>query len=557
MAEKIIFTCKNLRKIYPPKKEVIKDLSLSFYAGAKIGVIGGNGSGKSTLLKIMAGVDKNFDGEAFCDKGIRIGYLPQEPQLDPKLSVVENIKQGLRDELNLLKEFEDLSAKMGEDLPDAEMDKVMTRFSDVQEKIEKTNAWDLERTIELAMDALQVPAEASDVTKLSGGERRRVALCRLLLEKPDMLILDEPTNHLDAESIEWLEIFLQNFTGTVVAVTHDRYFLDHAAQWILEMDDGEGYPYKGNYTGWLEQKQERLRIEEKTESSRQKTLKQELEWIRAAPRARQAKSQARVNAYDELLSQEGRKRAEACEIQIPVGERLGDKVIEFKNVSKGYEGRLLIEDFSALIPAGAIVGIIGPNGAGKTTLFNMIAARIKPDKGDVTIGQTVRLAYVDQMRDDLIADKSIWENISEGLDEIPVGNRMMQSRAYVGSFNFKGPEQQKKVGDLSGGERNRVHLARLLRRGGNVVLLDEPTNDLDVDTLRALEEALLNFAGCALVISHDRYFLDRICTHTIAFEGDSHVVFFNGPYHAYEEHKKKTLGDHAEPKRMRFKPMPV
>ncbi|MBL8995499.1 MAG: energy-dependent translational throttle protein EttA [Spirochaetia bacterium] len=554
MAERIIYTMKRLRKVYPPKKEIIRELSLSFYAGAKIGVIGSNGSGKSTLLKIMAGLDTQFDGEAFCDKGTKIGFLPQEPTLDPKLSVVDNIKQGMKETMDLLKRFEDLSAKMGEELPEAEMNKVMDQFAETQEKIEKAGAWEVERQLEIAMDALRVPSDAQDVTKLSGGERRRVALCRLLLENPDMLIIDEPTNHLDAESVEWLEIFLKNFTGTVVAVTHDRYFLDHVAEWILELDRGEAYPFKGNYTSWLEQKRERLRVEEKSEGKRQQTLDRELEWIRAAPKARHTKSAARVQAYESLLSQETRKIADALEIQIPAGERLGNDVIEFKNVSKGYGDTLLLDGFSCLIPPGAIVGIIGPNGAGKTTLFQMVAGRTKPDKGEVVIGKTVQLAYVDQMRDDLENNKTVWENISGGLEEIPVGSRIISSRAYVGSFNFKGPEQQKKVGDLSGGERNRVHLAKLLRRGGNVLLLDEPTNDLDVDTLRALEEALEYFAGCIMIISHDRYFLDRIATHTISFEGDSRAVFFKGNYSDYEEYKRKTLGEgELQPKRLKYK----
>ncbi|MBN8217003.1 MAG: energy-dependent translational throttle protein EttA [Spirochaetes bacterium] len=553
MAERIIYTMKRVKKIYPPKKVVLNDISLSFYYGAKIGVIGGNGAGKSSLLRIMAGLDTPTEGEAIPNPNLKIGFLPQEPKLDPKLSVAENIRLGCRDMLALLKEFEDLSAKMGEELPDEQMDKVMARFGEVQDKIEKAGGWDLERTIEIAMDALRVP-EGDDVTKLSGGERRRAALCRLLLEKNDMLILDEPTNHLDAESVEWLERFLKEFPGTVVAVTHDRYFLDHAAEWILELDRGEGYPYKGNYTGWLEQKQERLRVEEKSEGRRQKTLERELDWIRQAPRARQAKSQARVSAFEALASAEGRKKAEACEIFIPVGERLGGQVLDFKDVSKGFGDNLLISHFSALIPAGAIVGIIGPNGAGKTTLFNLIVGRLKPDSGEIAVGQTVRLAHVDQLRDDLVDGKTIWENVSDGLDEIPVGNRTMNSRAYVSSFNFKGPDQQKKLSECSGGERNRVHLAKLLRRGGNVLLLDEPTNDLDVDTLRALEDALENFAGSAFIISHDRYFLDRICTHTIAFEGESEVVFFPGPYSEYEEHKRKTQGEGAlQPHRIKYK----
>lgn len=543
-----------VRKVFPPKKEVIKDISLSFFYGAKIGVIGPNGSGKSTLLKIITGLETEFFGELSREKNIRFGYLPQEPQLDKTKTVKENIMGAMAETVQLLSKFEELSAKMGETLPDEEMQKVMDEFAEVQEKIEKCGGWELERKIDIAMEALRVPAGDMQVEKLSGGEKRRTALCRLLLENHDVLILDEPTNHLDAESVWWLEQYLQNFPGTVIAVTHDRYFLDNAAQWILELEAGEGIPFKGNYTAWLETKEERLRIEEKSESRRRQTLRNELEWIRKSPTARQAKNKARITSYETLLSQETKKHIDACEISIPVPPRLGDKVIEFSGVTKGYGDIVLIDNFSAIIPPGAIVGIMGPNGAGKTTLFKMLTGEEKPDSGQISIGDTVRIGYVDQSRESLDGKKTVWEEISGGLDEIQTGGKTISSRAYAGSFGFKGSDQQTYVSQLSGGERNRLHLAKMLKSGSNVLLLDEPTNDLDVATLRALEEALLYFAGCVLTISHDRFFLDKICTHILAYEDEGRQVFFNGNFTEYESFKMKQSGrKEVKPTKMKFK----
>ncbi len=536
MAEKIIFSLSRVSKKTPMGKLILNDISLSFYYGAKIGVIGINGAGKSSLLKIIAGLDNEIEGEMIREKNITFGYLPQEPQLDPKLNVIDNIKAGLKETTDLLDRFNLLSDKMTESLSEDEMNKVIEEMGEVQEKIDKAGAWDLDRTLEVAMSALRVPPKDSDITKLSGGEKRRVSLCKLLLESPDVIILDEPTNHLDAESVAWLEDFLMKFKGTVITVTHDRYFLDHVASWILELDRGEGYPFKGNYSEWLKQKLERDEQEKKLDNKRKKTLKRELEWIRKTTKGRQAKSKARINAYENLLSQDNNKRADELEINIPTPPRLGDQVIEFHKVNKGFSDRQLIKDFSATIPRGAIVGIIGPNGVGKTTLFKMITDNENLDSGEITVGKTVEIAYVDQFRDNLANEKNVWEVISDGEEEMDLGFRKMHSRAYVGSFGFKGPDQQKKVGSLSGGERNRVHLAKLLKSGGNVLLLDEPTNDLDVGTLRALEEALLGFEGCVLVISHDRYFLDRVCTHIISFEKDE-LFFYTGNFSEYEEFK--------------------
>lgn len=542
----------DLRRVHPPNKEVLKGLWLSFLPGAKIGVLGHNGAGKSTLLRIMAGVDKEFLGEARAADGIRIGFLPQEPKLS-QATVRDEVELAVADVRYLLKRTEEIGMEMAEN-PD-DMDKLMEEMSVVQDKIEASNGWELDRTIERAMDALRLPPGEAASDKLSGGEKRRVALCRLLLEKPDLLILDEPTNHLDAESVHWLERFLQQFPGTVVSVTHDRYFLDNVAGWILELDRGHGYPFEGNYSAWLEYKQKRLVDEQKQETSRKKTLERELEWVRSSPRARQAKSKARIASYESLLAEDKDEKAyEATEIRIPAGQRLGNLVIEAKNLRKSFGDRLLIDDLSFSLPRGGIVGVVGPNGAGKTTLFRMIVGQEKPDSGEIRVGETVQLAYVDQSRDALNPKNNVWQEISGGEEKILVGKKEVNSRAYVSSFNFAGSDQQKKVGDLSGGERNRVHLAKLLRAGGNLLLLDEPSNDLDVDTLRSLEEALLNFAGCAVVISHDRWFLDRVATHILAFEGDSKVVWFEGNYEAYEADLKRRLGKDAdEPRHFRYR----
>ena len=553
-AYQYIYVMKGLTKIYPGGRKVLENVWLSFLPGAKIGVLGHNGAGKSTLLRMMAGIDKDFSGEAWAAEGASIGFLPQEPQLDPAKDVLGNVMEGVAETAAMLKEFEDVSNAMAD--PDADFDTLLARQAELQEKIEHADAWDVQRKVEIAMDALRCPAGDAAVDKLSGGERRRVALCRLLLSNPDMLLLDEPTNHLDAESVAWLETFLQEYKGTVVAITHDRYFLDNVAGWILELDRGKGIPYEGNYSGWLEQKRDRLQQEEKTESSRQRTLDRELEWIRQSPKARQAKSKARVTAYESLLAQANEKATETAAITIPAGPRLGNLVIQADKVNKGFGDRLLIEDLSFLLPPGGIVGVIGPNGAGKTTLFRMITGQDKPDSGSFRVGDTVKLGYVDQSRDSLAADKTVWQEISDGLDEMLLGKTKMPSRAYVASFNFKGADQQKKVGQLSGGERNRVHLAKMLKSGANVLLLDEPTNDLDVDTLRALEEALESFAGCAVIISHDRWFLDRIATHILAFEGDSHVEWFEGNYQDYEADRHKRLGTEADqPHRIKYKPL--
>jgi ATP-binding cassette ChvD family protein len=556
MAQKFAFSMQGVGKIYPPNKQVLRDIYLSFYYGAKIGVLGLNGSGKSTLLKIMAGVEKNFNGDARPSDGISIGYLPQEPQLDDSKTVRENVQDAMGDLVKWLKRFEQISGEFADPEMDPDkMEKLLAEQADLQEKIEHANGWDLDRTLDIAMDALRLPPADQGVKHLSGGERRRVALCRLLLQKPDILLLDEPTNHLDAESVEWLEQFLQRYAGTVVAVTHDRYFLDNIAGWILELDRGHGIPWEGNYSSWLDQKQKRLAQEEKSETKRQKTLERELEWIQMSPRARQAKSKARVAAYEKLLAEDRPERVEEMEIYIPSGPRLGNLVIEFDKVTKGFDDKLLIDNLNLNIRPGSIVGIIGGNGAGKTTFFRMLTGQEKPDSGTIRVGETVKMAYVDQARDVLDSNKTVWEEISDGKNEtIMLGNREVQSRAYCARFNFTGADQQKKVGMLSGGERNRVHLAKVLKSGGNLLLLDEPTNDLDVNTLRALEEALLNFAGCAMVISHDRWFLDRICTHILAFEGDSQVVMFEGNYREYEEDKKKRLGADAwQPHRVKFK----
>ncbi len=543
-------------KIYPPNKQVLRDIYLSYYYGAKIGVLGLNGSGKSTLLKIMAGVEKNFNGEARPSDGITIGYLQQEPELNDATTVKDNVLDGMGDIVKHLKRFEEINAAFADPNIDPDkMEKLLAEQAEVQEKIEVGNGWDLDRTIEIAMDALRLPPADSPVKNLSGGERRRVALCRLLLQKPDILLLDEPTNHLDAESVLWLELFLQKYPGTVIAVTHDRYFLDNIAGWILELDRGHGIPWEGNYSSWLEQKQKRLEGEEKQETKRQKTLERELEWIRMSPRARQAKSKARVSAYEKLLAEDRPDKVDEVEIYIPPGPRLGNLVIEANKISKAYDDKLLFEDVSFNIPPGSIVGVIGGNGAGKTTLFRMITGQEKPDRGTIRVGETVKLAYVDQSRDSLDPNKTVWEELSDGKNEtIMLGNREVNSRAYCARFNFSGGDQQKKISMLSGGERNRVHLAKVLKTGGNVLLLDEPTNDLDVNTLRALEEALTSYAGCAIVISHDRWFLDRICTHIMAFEGDSRVVMVEGNFQDYEEDKKKRLGAEAvQPHRVKFK----
>ncbi len=539
-------------KVVPPKREILKNISLSFFPGAKIGVLGLNGSGKSTLLRIMAGLDKDIQGEVRPLAGIKIGYLSQEPELDPTKDVRGNVEDGVRPIKDLLDKFNQISAAFGEE--NADFDALIEQQGKLQEQLDASDAWDLDRKLEIAADALRLPEWDMEVTKLSGGERRRVALCRLLLSNPDMLLLDEPTNHLDAESVAWLERFLHEYPGTVVAITHDRYFLDNVAGWILELDRGHGIPWEGNYSSWLEQKQQRLLIEEKTESARAKAIREELAWVRANPKGRQAKSKARIARFDELSSSDYQQRNETREIYIPPGPRLGDQVVEFENVSKAFGERLLFDDLSFRLPPGGIVGVIGPNGAGKSTLFRMIIDTEKPDSGTIRIGSTVKLSHVDQFRDDLNGKKTVWEEISEGLDLITVGSYHTQSRAYCGRFNFKGSDQQKLVGQLSGGERNRLHLAKLLRSGGNVLLLDEPTNDLDVETLRALEEALLEFPGCAVIISHDRWFLDRIATHILAFEGESKVVWFEGNFADYEADRKRRLGDDADkPTRLRFK----
>jgi ATP-binding cassette ChvD family protein len=540
--------------VHPPDTVVLKDIWLSFLPGAKIGVLGLNGAGKSSLLRIMAGEDTEFIGEAFAADGITIGFLPQEPRLDPAKTVLGNVEEGVALTKALLARYDELNMKLGEDLPPEEMDKVLEEQGRLQDRIDATNAWDLDSQLELAMDALRCPPPDGDVATLSGGERRRVALCRLLLKSPDLLLLDEPTNHLDAESVAWLERFLKDYKGTVVAVTHDRYFLDNVAEWILELDRGSGIPWKGNYSSWLEQKQDRLAKEEKTESKRQKTLQRELEFIRMSPRARQAKGKARLNAYEQLLNEDTAQKIDQVEIYIPPGPRLGDLVVEARGLRKGYGDLLLIDGLDFTLPRGGIVGVIGPNGAGKTTLFRMITGQETPDEGTLRVGETVRLGYVDQSRDALAATKSVWEEITGGEDEILIGKRPVASRAYVSWFNFKGAQQQRKVGTLSGGERNRVHLAKLLQRGSNLLLLDEPTNDLDVDTLRALEEALLNYAGCAVIISHDRWFLDRIATHMLAFEGDSRVVWFEGNYQDYEADRRRRLGAAADtPHRIKYR----
>jgi sulfate-transporting ATPase len=549
-----VYVMKGLTKVYPGGKKVLENVWLSFFPGAKIGIIGPNGAGKSTLMKIMAGMDTDFSGEAWAAQGAKVGYLPQEPQLDPALTVQENVMLALADTKALVDRFNEVSAMMAD--PDADFDTLMAEQAELQEKIDAADAWDLDRKVEIAMDALRCPPGDADVKVLSGGEKRRVALCRLLLEKPDLLLLDEPTNHLDAESVAWLERHLQEYAGTVVLVTHDRYFLDNVTGWILELDRGRGIPYEGNYSAWLEQKQKRMAQEEKAETARQKALAEELDWIRASPRARQAKSKARIAAYEDLLAQAKDKAPDQAQIVIPAPPRLGSVVIEAEHLRKAYGDRLLIEDLEFRLPPGGIVGIIGPNGAGKTTLFRMITGQDKPDGGELRVGETVVLGYVDQSRDALKANATVWEEISDGLDVIELGKRGMPSRAYVGAFGFKGPDQQKKVGQLSGGERNRVHLAKMLKSGANVILLDEPTNDLDVDTLRALEEALVGFPGCAVVISHDRWFLDRIATHILAFEGDSQVVWFEGNYQDYEADRKRRLGAEADqPHRIKYKPL--
>jgi ATP-binding cassette ChvD family protein len=555
VAEQYIFTMQNLRKVVPPQREILRGIYLSFFPGAKIGILGLNGAGKSTVLRIMAGVDKEFTGEAYPAEGTRIGFLSQDPQLDPKKTVLENVEDGVAPVKALLKRFDELGEKMGESLPDAEMEKVMAEYGKVQDAIEAANGWELDRTLENAMDALRCPPPDANVTKISGGERRRVALCRLLLEGNDMLLLDEPTNHLDAESVAWLEQFLKEFPGTVVAVTHDRYFLDNVAGWILELDRGAGIPWKGNYSSWLEQKEARLEIEEKTESARQRTLKRELEWVRMSPRARQAKSKARLQAYEQLVAESGvEARGETNEIYIPPGPRLGDVVVRAEGVKKSFGDKLLFEDLNFDLPKGGIVGIIGPNGAGKTTLFKMIMGLEKADAGALQIGETVVPSYVDQNRERPDAKKTVHDELSQGQDLVLLGKREMPSRAFCAMYNFKGADQQKLVANLSGGEMNRLHLARTLKRGGNLLLLDEPTNDLDVDTLRALEEALLAFGGCAVVISHDRWFLDRVATHMLAFEGDSKAVWYEGNYQDYEADRHKRLGAEADrPHRIKYR----
>ena len=549
-----IYHMYRLTKVVPPKRTILEDISLSFYPGAKIGVVGPNGAGKSTLLRIMAGLDTDFQGEAWAARGTRIGYLPQEPELDDSLDVRGNVELGVEETRDLLRRFEEVSAKFAEVESDEEMNALIEEQARLQDRIEAAGAWDLDRKVEIAMDALRLPPGDADPATLSGGERRRVALCRVLLEQPDMLLLDEPTNHLDAESVAWLEHHLAAFPGTIVAITHDRYFLDNVAQWILELDRGRGIPWEGNYSSWLEQKRERLRIEEKQESARQKTLERELEWIRMSPRARHAKGKARIHQYEALLAADEREQIRTAEILIPKGPRLGNKVIRAEHLTKGFGDRLLIDDLSFDVPPGAIVGIIGGNGAGKTTLFRMIVGQETPDAGTLEVGETVKLAYVDQSRAALDPDKTVFEEVSDGHDILHFGRAEVNARAYLSWFNFRGADQQKKVGVLSGGERNRLHLAKLLKSGGNVMLLDEPTNDLDVDTLRALENAILDFAGCVLVISHDRWFLDRVATHMLAFEGDSRVVWFEGTYSEYEEDRRRRLGEEAaQPHRLKYR----
>ena len=555
MTSEFIFTMRNLERFYPPDREVLKDVTLAFLPGAKIGVLGHNGAGKSSVLRIMAGLDDGFTGEARLSPGYSVGLLEQEPQLDDTKSVFDNVMDGVAETQSLIDRYNEVLAMWGD--PDADLEQVGAMQAELEDQIQSSNAWDLERQVEIAMEALRVPPGDSSVAILSGGERRRVALCRLLLAHPDLLLLDEPTNHLDAESVAWLERFLQDYDGTVVSVTHDRYFLDNVAGWILELDHGNAYPYEGNYSGWLEQKQARLASEERQSNARQRTLAQELEWVRLSPRARQAKSKARLSAYDQLLAEHeaGEQRDEKLELSIPMNRRLGDQVIELKSVMKGFGDRLLIEDLSFILPPAGIVGVVGANGAGKTTLFRMITGEETPDSGEITIGATVDLAYVDQSRDELDNDSTVYEEITDGLDIVQVGNREVNGRSYVASFNFKGPDQQKKVGDLSGGERNRVQLAKVLKTGGNVLLLDEPTNDLDVDTLRSLEAGLEAFPGCAVVISHDRWFLDRVATHVLAFEGDSQVRWFEGNFSEYEEFCQREFGDNEGPKPIKYKPL--
>ena len=554
MAGEYIFTMRDLRKVVPPSREILKGIYLSFYPGAKIGVIGSNGAGKSTLLRIMAGVDKDFQGDARPLPGTKIGYLPQEPQLDSSKDVRGNVEEGVRDIRKLLDDFNEISLKFAEPMEDDEMNRLLEKQGRLQDQIDHLGAWELDHKLDIAMDALRLPPGDAEVARLSGGERRRVALCRLLLEQPDMLLLDEPTNHLDAESVAWLETYLETFPGTVVAITHDRYFLDNVAKWILELDRGAGIPWEGNYSSWLEQKQKRMATEEKQASARQKTLERELEWVRMSPRARQAKSKARISRYEEMRAEQEKQRDGSVEILIPVPERLGEDVVIARNLSKGYGERLLFENLSFALPRGGIVGVIGPNGAGKTTLFRMIAGQEQPDGGELIVGKTVKLAYVDQSRDALDGTKTVYEEISGGQDELLFGTRKVNARAYSAGFNFRGSDQQKKVKDLSGGERNRLHMAKLLKSGGNLLLLDEPTNDLDVDTLRALEDALVNFAGCAVVISHDRWFLDRIATHILSFEGDSQAYWFEGNFQEYAADYKRRTGEGIDqPHRIKFK----
>ena len=549
--ETIIFSMERVSKVIPPQKTIIKNIYLSFFYGAKIGVLGLNGSGKSTLLRIIAGLDKSFTGDVVWSPGYTVGMLEQEPQLDPQKTVLEVVEEAVVEIKNLLKEFDEINEAFGD--ADADFDNLLARQGEVQEKLDHFNAWELDNRLEKAMDALRCPDPSALISTLSGGEKRRVALCRLLLQEPDVLLLDEPTNHLDAESVEWLEQHLRQYKGTVIAVTHDRYFLDNVAGWILELDRGEGIPWKGNYSSWLEQKQNRLAQEEKTESRRQKTLQRELEWVRMSPKARQAKSKARIGAYEKLLSEENKQKEDKLELFIPAGPRLGNKVIEVHGVSKSFGDKLLYENVSFSLPPAGIVGIIGPNGAGKTTMFKLITGQLEPDSGSFEVGETVKLAYVDQEHNQLMAEKSVFETVSDGNDWVMLGGKQSNARAYVSKFNFNGADQEKKIANLSGGERNRVHLAMMLKEGANVLLLDEPTNDLDVNTLRALEEGLENFAGCAVVISHDRWFLDRIATHILAFEGDSQVTYFEGNYSEYEEARKKRLGNDITPKRIKYK----